>query len=226
MFVVYLTYYRGGLMPTFYIGYTSESRVNSGYNGTVTSKMYGSTWRQERAEHPELFETEILSHHATDTEALLREEALHRFYDVPNNPAFINMSISRKGFGASGENNPNFGKHLSGEVVDKIRKSLAGKVPSRKAIEAAAQSRMGKPSWNLGKSSWCKGIEWSEEQRKGLRKPKSEEHRRKIGDSNRGLPSQLKGRNQSVITCPHCGKSGGNAMRRWHFDNCKEIHHA
>ena len=26
-----------------------------------------------------------------------------------------------------------------------------------------------------------------------------------------------------IITCPHCEKSGGsNAMKRWHFDNCKE----
>lgn len=27
---------------------------------------------------------------------------------------------------------------------------------------------------------------------------------------------------QLVVTCPHCGKSGGNkTMPRWHFDNCK-----
>lgn len=25
-----------------------------------------------------------------------------------------------------------------------------------------------------------------------------------------------------VLTCPHCGKTGGNSMKRWHFDNCKE----
>jgi hypothetical protein len=23
------------------------------------------------------------------------------------------------------------------------------------------------------------------------------------------------------LTCPHCGKTGGNTMKRWHFDNCK-----
>ena len=22
-------------------------------------------------------------------------------------------------------------------------------------------------------------------------------------------------------TCPHCGKVGGNVMKRWHFDKCK-----
>lgn len=31
----------------------------------------------------------------------------------------------------------------------------------------------------------------------------------------------MRGRAQSVMTCPYCGKSGGNAMKRWHFENCK-----
>lgn len=29
------------------------------------------------------------------------------------------------------------------------------------------------------------------------------------------------GSTQNIITCPHCQKSGGNTMKRWHFDNCK-----
>lgn len=32
----------------------------------------------------------------------------------------------------------------------------------------------------------------------------------------------MRGRAQSVMTCPYCGKSGGNAMKRWHFENCKK----
>lgn len=31
----------------------------------------------------------------------------------------------------------------------------------------------------------------------------------------------LAGRKQATVQCPHCGKRGGNAMRRWHFDACK-----
>jgi group I intron endonuclease len=27
---------------------------------------------------------------------------------------------------------------------------------------------------------------------------------------------------QHKISCPHCNKVGGNSMRRWHFENCKE----
>lgn len=32
----------------------------------------------------------------------------------------------------------------------------------------------------------------------------------------------MTGKPQKVNVCPHCGKSGGNSMKRWHFDNCKE----
>ena len=31
----------------------------------------------------------------------------------------------------------------------------------------------------------------------------------------------MQGRSQSIFTCPHCQNTGGNAMKRWHFDNCK-----
>ena len=24
-----------------------------------------------------------------------------------------------------------------------------------------------------------------------------------------------------IMTCPHCNKTGGNSMKRWHFNNCK-----
>lgn len=28
-------------------------------------------------------------------------------------------------------------------------------------------------------------------------------------------------KNKPPLVCPHCGKSGGGGMTRWHFDNCK-----
>jgi hypothetical protein len=42
---------------------------------------------------------------------------------------------------------------------------------------------------------------------------RSIEHREKI-------KQKLLGTNQPIIECPHCGKSGGNMMKVWHFDNC------
>ena len=28
------------------------------------------------------------------------------------------------------------------------------------------------------------------------------------------------GKSQKILTCPHCGKSGGNVLKRYHFNNC------
>lgn len=36
------------------------------------------------------------------------------------------------------------------------------------------------------------------------------------------LSEEAKENLRRIVTCPHCGKSGGNsAMLRWHFDNCR-----
>lgn len=32
-----------------------------------------------------------------------------------------------------------------------------------------------------------------------------------------------KNKKQTILICPHCNKSGGTAMHRWHFDNCPDI---
>ena len=59
------------------------------------------------------------------------------------------------------------------------------------------------------------------------------EHIKKIGRANKGIPKSeeqkrkisetLKAHGKKEqVTCPHCQKEGGaNAMKRWHFDNCK-----
>jgi len=64
---------------------------------------------------------------------------------------------------------------------------------------------------------------------------KTDKHREKVGNANRGkklseetkrkLSESQKGIKRGpmeIITCPHCGKSGGNSpMKQWHFDNCR-----
>jgi len=54
-------------------------------------------------------------------------------------------------------------------------------------------------------------------------KNKSEETKRKISDSKKGIPSKSKGKLRKKIVCPHCSKEGGEGiMYRWHFNNCKD----
>lgn len=39
------------------------------------------------------------------------------------------------------------------------------------------------------------------------------------------LKTEGKHNTDMIVSCPHCGKSGQLvAMKRWHFDNCKEKH--
>lgn len=65
----------------------------------------------------------------------------------------------------------------------------------------------------------------------------SDETKQKMSDAHIGNKSRLgqtrstdekakqsasmQGRSQTIFICPHCEKAGGNAMKRWHFDNCK-----
>lgn len=56
------------------------------------------------------------------------------------------------------------------------------------------------------------GIKYSDDRRSKMRKPKSAEHKQKLR-----IP-----RPQQIVTCPHCGRTGGKSnMTRYHFDNCK-----
>jgi hypothetical protein len=50
---------------------------------------------------------------------------------------------------------------------------------------------------------------------RGNRMPRTSEHKENIKNS-------LSGFKHEIVRCPHCGKEGAqNAMKRWHFDNCK-----
>ena len=50
----------------------------------------------------------------------------------------------------------------------------------------------------------------------------SEAHKAKISEAMKGEKNHNYGKTYRKVTCPHCGKLGGtNAMKRYHFDNCK-----
>ncbi|MBT6472525.1 MAG: hypothetical protein HOK52_14840 [Candidatus Marinimicrobia bacterium] len=45
---------------------------------------------------------------------------------------------------------------------------------------------------------------------------------KKISEETKAkISAALKGFVQEIVQCPHCPKSGGNIMKRYHFDNCK-----
>lgn len=96
-----------------------------------------------------------------------------------------------------------------------------------------------------GENNHMYGKKHSEETRqkigeagKGRKLPEfTEEHRRKIGEAKKGkkrpdlaarnklnIGRKLKKKPTAQVECPHCSLVGGaNNMKRWHFDNCKNI---
>lgn len=49
----------------------------------------------------------------------------------------------------------------------------------------------------------------------------TQEHRAKLAAVKLGIKRDP----YALMTCPHCGKTGGGGtMKRWHFDNCKVKH--
>lgn len=100
----------------------------------------------------------------------------------------------------------NRGKTFSTEVRNKVSQSLKG----RKFTEEHKKNiSICKKGVNIGVNNPNFGNRMSEESKK------------RISEKNKGNKYNV-GRKYSIITCPHCLKSGGELMmKRWHFDNCK-----
>jgi hypothetical protein len=95
------------------------------------------------------------------------------------------------------------------------------------------------------KIPWNKGIKQTPEHNKKISmalkgKKHTEEHRKKNSESKKGRIGTFTNRTHSqktkillrdlntgaqpVVTCPHCGKSGGRSnMSRYHFAKCKYL---
>jgi hypothetical protein len=122
-YCVYLTTYKGSLLPPFYIGSSTLSRLLAGYNGSVKSRKYSAIWKQERLNNPDLFSTRILSgRYKTAQEAQEVEHRLQRSLNAVRSPMYINMSYATKngcfGRDVSKELHPMFGrKHTNASRV-------------------------------------------------------------------------------------------------------------
>jgi hypothetical protein len=97
-YCVYLTVYRGSLLPPFYIGYSSVDKVENGYNGSVSSKTFKEAWALERKQNRHLFSTKIIKTFESSSAAREYEEKVQRHLKVHKNPLYINMSIGYSKF--------------------------------------------------------------------------------------------------------------------------------
>lgn len=91
IYCTYLTVYMGNKLPPFYVGYTSKTKINNGYNGTVSSKRYKEIWCFERKNNPHLFKTRVIKEFTSRKEAQTHEHYLLKNISAHKNPLYINM---------------------------------------------------------------------------------------------------------------------------------------
>lgn len=201
MFCTYLTIYKGNLLPPFYIGHTTVSKINNGYRGSVSSKRYKKLWIDELQSNPTLFTTKILAIYNTREDALNAEAKLQRMLKCKDNPLYINMASADRKFSVekAGKNNPMYGSKRTGQQNPMYGRKHSDET-RRKMRESGGRTA---------------GI------------PKSAEHRRKIADANRGRKlspesRKLVSENMPRFTCEFCGiRAIAVNYKRWHGPNCK-----
>jgi hypothetical protein len=211
-FCTYLTVIYHEELPFMYIGSGKTKDVLSGkYKGSVSSKEYKDIFNRLKKEQPHLIQSEVINQFVTYQEALAEEIKLHAMYDVALCPVFMNKAratttaFTRDGLLNSKETRAKIskagkGREFTQEHKDNLSKALKGKSKSPASEETRAKISKG----NKGK-------------KRKLPPPVSKETKKKISESSKGIKKP-----QKVYTCPHCGKSGGNAIKYWHFDNCKK----
>jgi len=144
-----------------------------------------------------------------------------------------------------GPNHPAFGSKRTPKQKKAISDRMKGagnhrfsQAPWNEGLTTDTSEILRKAGQKIGRAhkgrSWPKGPDHRAAVSRALGGvPKSPEHRKALSNALKGRPRSkaaaqatgdaLRGKLQPTCSCPHCGKAGGvPAMRRWHFDNCKE----
>lgn len=143
IYVVYLTIYRGTLMPALYIGSSSKKKVESGYRGSVSSREYAAVWKKCLREEPENFSTHILSMHHTRKDALDSERILQRCVSAVEDPRFIN-----KAYAGVHPRNSGMGRPMSDKTRMALKLANAGRKHSQETRQKMKASRAKRPPVN------------------------------------------------------------------------------
>jgi hypothetical protein len=215
-------------MPPFYIGRSSVKNVQKGYHGTVSSKLYKQIWLNELEHNPHLFETKILTTHATKKEAAEQEEYFHKKHQVHKNLLYINQATGAGTFHADvkGKKNPWYGKSRSGELNPMYGKTHSER--TRQKMSSSGKGKHSQPKTEVFKQTMSEyyagktyeerfGVEYAAEIKAKLSKPKTPEHIQKL----KANPYHA---NRPKLRCPHCtSEVSASNLKRWHGNNCKSL---
>jgi len=140
-YVTYITYYKGDLLPPFYIGSTNSEKISKGYNGSIVSKKWSTIYKKEQKENKHLFRTKILSYHETREEALEEELRLQKKHNVVKNEKYFNESYASIngmfGRDVTGSLNPNYGNKYSEEFKNIISERTKVNTPRGNKVNTA-----------------------------------------------------------------------------------------
>lgn len=166
-----------------------------------------------------------------EAHAAVQSDKMKEFHRM--NPHFAVEHSER----CKGEGNPFYGKSHSAETIKLLSDMNTGRTVSDEVRAKISAAQMGREfsdetrakisERQTGESNSFYGKTHSDEtkakisiasrrpsKKKGI--PLSDEVKARMSAAN-------KGRVPTVVTCPHCNKTGAESpMARWHFDNCKQ----
>ena len=222
---VYLTEYSGDLLPHLYIGSSTQTKIDNGYNGSVTSTKYKDIFRQERKNNPQKFKTQILKTFNDRAEALRFELELQIINDVVKSPHFINMSLASVngcfGMDVSGKLNPMYGRKHPNHVAGFKGLTHTDESKSKISIGGKGLKRTEETKSNISKGKTNPTKEVRENYRNANLGEKNHRYGTITSDETKRKQKESH-KNRKSVVCPHCDKEGKiNVMVQWHFDKCK-----
>ena len=192
-----------------YVGYR-EKNVQLKRTSDVDLFLYRTSSKTVRPAFDE-YDWYIIAEFFTGSDAYDFEQAL--IYEYWGNPLLLNKNC-RHGSKSRFKSQKGTGKGRVQTAEHRAKNSAAnkGKTKGNKYGPASAETR--------AKQSLA-----------GKGKPKPEGFGAKISatlkgrsSGRKGIVSSKKGVSHTVLTCPHCNKSGGQSnMIRYHFENCRDI---
>ena len=193
---VYKTTHSNG---RYYIGRHSTTKVDDGYLGS-------GVWVSGIKDKSTLSK-EILFFAKDSTELKIIEESTIKNHW--NDPLCMNCGQGSNGWTSEESRNENI-KRIGAGTHNFLGGDIPRKNQQRRVVEGTHQ-------WLGDKNPVHERLrngshEWLSEQHKELT---SLRNKQRLGNGTHHL--------LSLTQCPHCGKSGQmTAMKRWHFDNCKQ----
>lgn len=193
------------------------------YLGKTVQEPYkyrgsGVRWCNHIAKHGYDVTTKILLESESIDEIKAEGLRLSAEWNIIESDEFANL-IEENGMGGG------TGLRHTLEVRQKIAKASRSRKHSEESKQKISEAKKGKVysedekqrvyGGRRGRKMSASARKHLSELKKGV--PRCEETRRKISEGK-------KGKARTQVTCPHCGKTGGEgSMRRWHFDNCRTI---